>query len=237
MATAGQPEKVSTRERFKQMGQVVAFTAKGDKTFVPLAVGVALIPLIALALILVFTTFTIFSLVWVLAMVMLAFVGFMVVLRNRSNHVFMNQAEETPGAAAQVIQNIPRGDYRVTPAYASTTQFDMIHLVLSRKGVILVAEGPNPQRIRQMLGQEKRRLAKVIGSAEMKDILVGYGEGEVPLRKLQSTLVRMPNVISPKDVNALDTRLKALTARPQMPKGAIPKNMRPQNMPRGGRPR
>lgn len=209
------------------MGQVIAFTARGDKKFLPLGIGAALIPLIALAIILIITGFSIFSIAWIVALLMLSFLFFMIVVRNRSNHVFMNQAEETPGAAAQVIQNMPRGDFRVTPAYSSTTQFDMVHLVLSRKGVLLVGEGPNGGRVRQMIGQEKRRLAKVIGSAQMSDLIIGYGDGEVPLRKLQTTLMKMPNVISPKDVNALDVRLKALTARPQMPKGAIPKNMRP----------
>ena len=52
-------------------------------------------------------------------------------------------------------------------------------------------------------------------------------EGEVPLQKLRVTLMRLPRTLAPRDVNALDKRLKALNARPQLPKGAIPKNMRP----------
>ena len=49
-------------------------------------------------------------------------------------------------------------------------------------------------------------------------------------RKLRTTLTRLPRNLTGKDVNALDTRLGALMARPQMPKGAIPKNMRPSNL-------
>jgi hypothetical protein len=67
----------------------------------------------------------------------------------------------------------------------------------------------------------------VIGSAELRDFTIGDGEGEVPIRKLRSTLMRLPRTLASKDVNALDKRLKALSARPQLPKGAIPKNMRP----------
>jgi hypothetical protein len=92
--------------------------------------------------------------------------------------------------------------------------------------VILIGEG-TPQRVGQLLGQEKRRLGKVIGSAEMRDFIIGDGEGLVPLDKLRVTLMKLPKTISGKDVNALDKRLKALAARPAMPKGAIPKNMRP----------
>jgi hypothetical protein len=119
-----------------------------------------------------------------------------------------------------------RGDWRVRPAVSSTTQFDMVHLVLGRPGVILLGEG-NPQRVRGLLGQEKRRLAKVIGSAPLYDYMIGTGEGELSIRKMRRTFVGLPKALSPKAVNALDTRLTALSARPQLPKGAIPKNMRP----------
>jgi hypothetical protein len=228
MATEEQPGKTKLTDRFKQIGMVVSFTAKGDKKFVPYAAVAVAIPLVVLVLLLLLVHWSLITaIIWIVIMVFAAFAGFLSVLNTRSNNVFMKQAEETPGAAAQVIENIPRSDFRVTPAFASTTQFDMVHLVLCRKGVILVGEGPNPARIRQMIGQEKRRLSKVIGSAQMSDIIIGNGENEVPMRKLSKTLRGMKDVISPKDVNALDIRLKALTARPQMPKGAIPKNMRP----------
>ena len=41
----------------------------------------------------------------------------------------------------------------------------MVHLVIGRPGVILLGEG-NPQRVRGLIGQEKRRLSKVIGTAD-----------------------------------------------------------------------
>ena len=81
--------------------------------------------------------------------------------------------------------------------------------------------------MRHLLVQEKKRLAKVIGSAPLHDYVVGTGEGELSIRKLRMTMLRLPRHISGAEVNALDKRLAALFARPQMPKGAIPKNMRP----------
>ncbi len=229
MAKAAEPEKRKFTENVRQIGMVVGFAVKGDKKFLPLAIAAVAIPLIVLALILTLTDQGLIPMIiWILTMVVLAFFAFMVVLRNRSDALYMKQAEQTPGAAAQIIENIPRSDFRVTQALASTTDFDMVHLVLSTRGVIFIGEGSNPGRIRQLMGQEKRRMSKVIGSAPMSDLIVGNGDGEIPLRKLRMTLMRMPKTISPKDVNALDVRLKALTARPQMPKGAIPKNMRPQ---------
>src|SRR5262249_28676483 len=149
--------------------------------------------------------------------------AFMIVLNVRSNKTMMAEMEGTPGAGAQLVENMRRGGWLVTPAIASTTQYDIVSLVLGRPGVILLGEG-NPARVRVLLGQEKRRLSKVIGTAPLHDIIVGNGEGEVPLAKLRLTMMKMPRTITGGDVNALSVRLKALTARPQMPKGAIPKN-------------
>jgi len=49
--------------------------------------------------------------------------------------------------------------------------------------------------------------------------------------------MKLPRNLTGKDVNALDKRLGALMARPQMPKGAIPKSMRPARGQRQQRPR
>ncbi|MFK3981984.1 DUF4191 domain-containing protein [Micromonospora sp. NPDC050397] len=213
-------EKVSFGQRLKQIGMVFSFTAKQDKWFVPLAVAAVLIPL-ALTVVAVLA----WGWIWIPIGILLTVLALLVVLNLRSNRAMMNAAEGQPGAAASILESM-RGDWRVTPAVSSTTQMDMVHLVLCRAGVVLLAEG-NPQRVRGLLGQEKRRLAKVIGNAPLYDYTLGQGEGELPIRKLRMTLMRLPRNLSGKDVNALDRRLKALTARPQMPKGAIPKNMRP----------
>jgi hypothetical protein len=215
------PEKASFGTRLKQIGMVFSFTAKRDKWFVPLVVVAAAVPLIAAVILLLVGQ----GWLWLAVGVPLALLLVMVVLNFRSNKAMMAEAEGQPGAAAQIVETM-RGDWRVTPAIASTTQFDMVHLVIGRPGVILLAEG-NPARVRSLLGQEKRRLSKVIGTADLRDFVVGSGEGELPVAKVRSTLMRLPRTITGKEVNALDARLKALSARPQMPKGAVPKSMRP----------
>ena len=220
MAKAQQPEKVGFMGRVKQIWMVFTFTAKRDKLFIPL---VAAATLIAIALTVVMVI--LWSWLFVPVGLMLIVLGVLIVLNLRANRAMMNEAEGQPGAAASIVENM-RGDFRVTPALASTTQMDFVHLVICRGGVILLGEG-NPSRVRSLIGQERKRLAKVIGSAEMRDFMVGNDEGEVPIRKLRMTLMRLPRTLGPKDVNALDKRLKALSARPQLPKGAIPKSMRP----------
>jgi Domain of unknown function (DUF4191) len=225
MAKAAQPEKVSFWQRLRQIGMVFSFTAKRDKLFVPLVAAAVVLPL---AIVGVLFALGILGVLWWAAGVLLALLLVMVVLNLRSNKAMMVEIEGQPGAAAQLVKQM-RGDWRVSEAVAATTQFDMVHLVVGRPGVILIGEG-NPGRVRGLLGQEKRRLAKVIGSTDLRDFIIGNGEGEVPIGKLRVTLMKLPRTITGREVNALDTRLRALTSRPQMPKGAIPKSMRPQNM-------
>jgi hypothetical protein len=202
-------EKVSFGERLKQIGQVFTFTARQDKWFVPLIAAAVLIPL-ALTVLAVLLGW---GWVWIPIGVMMALLASLIVLNLRSNAAMMNAAEGQPGAAASIMEPI-------------TTQFDMVHVVIGRPGVILLGEG-QPQRVRNLMGQEKRRLSKVIGNAPMYDYVIGSEEGELPIRKLRTTVMKLPRNLTGKDVNALDKRLGALMARPQMPKGAIPKNMRP----------
>lgn len=222
MAKAADPEKVGFFGRLKQIWMVCTFTAKRDKLFVPLVVVGFVVPLAAVLLLIFMAGFTPF---YIVAGILVGLLAALIILNLRSNKAMMSEAEGQPGAAAQIVETM-RGNWRVTPAIASTTQFDMVHLVIGRPGVILLAEG-NPARVRSLLGQEKRRLAKVIGTVDMHDFIVGPGEGEIPISKLRSTLTRLPRTASPADVNALEKRLTALNARPQMPRGAIPKNMRP----------
>ncbi|GGK26888.1 membrane protein [Pilimelia terevasa] len=216
-------EKVPFTAKLKQLGQVFAFTAKQDRWFLPLVAGAILVPLAV--------TFVVCVLWSWLALpigVLLTLLAVLVVLNLRAGAAMTSAAEGQPGAAASVVETM-RGDWRVKPAVSSTTQFDMVHLVLGRPGVVLLGEG-DPQRVRALISQEKRRLGKVVGSAPIYDYVVGTGEDALSLRKLRSTLLRLPRTLAAREVNALDARLKALTARPQMPRGAVPKNMRP---PRG----
>ncbi|MEV6928074.1 DUF4191 domain-containing protein [Dactylosporangium sp. NPDC051485] len=221
MAKAQEPEKVSFFTRLKQIGMVFSFTAKRDKAFVPLVAAVVLVPLIVVGVLIGLGL----SWIWAPLGVLLALLGTVIVLNLRSQKAMMKEAEGQPGAAASIIENM-RGDWRVSPAIASTTQFDMVHLVIGRPGVILIGEG-NTSRVKGLMSQERRRLVKVIGNAELRDYIIGNEEGQIPLAKLRNVLVRLPRTITAKDVNSLDKRLTALSARPQMPRGALPKNMKP----------
>lgn len=224
MAKSQQQEKVGFVQRLKQIGMVFKFTAKQDKWFTPLAAGAVLIPL---ALTVAFFLLTDWGILVIPLGIMLALLALLIVLNLRSNAAMMNTMEGQPGAAVHLVSQM-RGDWRVNVErpLAATTQMDVVHLVVGRPGVILLAEG-HPARVRQMLGEQKRRLGKVIGDAPLYDFIVGNEEGQVSIRKLRMTLMKLPRNLSGKEVNQLDRALTALTARPTMPRGQLPKEFRP----------
>jgi hypothetical protein len=139
------------------------------------------------------------------------------------------QVEGQPGAAASVLTTLRKGWY-VTPAVAVNRNQDFVHRVIGRPGVILVSEGP-AARATTLLANERKRTARFVGETPIIEVQCGDGEGQVPLRKLQRHIMRLPRALKPAQVSAVRKRLDALTATPlPIPKGPLPKNAR---MPRG----
>jgi len=214
-------EKVSFGERLKQIGMVFKFTAKQDKWFVPLVVAAVLIPVLLTVIAAYFLGW-----IWIPMGVLVILLAVLLVLNLRSNSAMMNAIEGQPGASTQILSSL-RGNWRVKEQpIAFTVNNDFVHLVLGPPGVVLVGEG-EPQRVRQLVGEQKRRLGKVIGQTPLYDVVVGNAEGQISIRKLRAHILRLPKNLSGKEINSLDRALTALTARPQMPKGGLPKEFRP----------
>ena len=145
----------------------------------------------------------------------------LVLFGRRAQGSAYKQVEGQPGAAAWVLEGM-RGDWRVTSGVAGTAQLDAVHRVLGRPGVILVAEGV-PSRVRGLLAQEKRKVARIVGETPIYDIIVGDEEGQVPLRKLSSHVMKLPRNLSAAEVNALGRRMSAMGGgRMPVPGGPLP---------------
>ena len=153
--------------------------------------------------------------------VVLGVLAAMIVFGRRAQGSAYKQVEGQPGAAAWVLDGM-RGNWRVDSGVAGTPQLDAVHRVLGRPGVVLVAEG-NPTRVRGLLAQEKKRLARVVGEAPIYDVVVGDGEGQVPLRKLSTHVMKLPRNLDGAQVNALGKRIAALGGqRMPVPGGPLP---------------
>jgi hypothetical protein len=164
--------------------------------------------------------------------VMVGSVAALFVFARRAERAAYAQVEGQVGAAVAVLNALRRG-WTVTPAVAVTKNQDVVHRAVGRPGVVLVAEGA-PSRVGNLLAAEKRRTARFVGDAPVYDVIVGNDDGQVPLRKLNRYVTKLPRNLKPAQVAQLNNRLRALgsTSVP-IPKGPIPKNLRP---PRGGKP-
>lgn len=165
----------------------------------------------------------------------LALLAAAIVFGRRAERAAFGQMEGQPGAAAAVLQNVGRG-WTTTPAVAMNRSQDVVHRAVGRVGIVLVAEG-NPNRVKPLLAAEKKRMSRVVVDVPVHDLIVGDGEGQVPLKKLRTTMLKMPRVLTGPQVTAANDRLRAmgdLMSNMPLPKGPMPKGMR---MPRGGKMR
>jgi len=145
----------------------------------------------------------------------------LIIFGRRAQGSAYRQVEGQPGAAAWVLEGM-RGDWRVSSGVAGTAQMDAVHRVLGRPGVILVAEGV-PSRVRNLLAQEKKKVARIVGDTPIYDIVVGDDEGQVPLRKLSTHVMKLPRNLTAAEVNALGRRMSAMGGgRMPVPGGPLP---------------
>lgn len=138
--------------------------------------------------------------------------------------------EGQPGAAAAILQSM-RGSWTVTPAIAANRNMDVVHRVVGKPGVILVGEG-SPNRLPGLLAAEKKRVSRVAYDVPIYDVQVGDDTGQVPIRRVQRHIMKLPRNLKGPAVADLNYRLKALPQSLQLPKGPIPKTGRTPKPPR-----
>ncbi|MEV7500677.1 DUF4191 domain-containing protein [Streptomyces sp. NPDC093018] len=159
--------------------------------------------------------------------------GAAVVFGRRAERAAFGQMEGQPGAAAAVLDNVGRG-WTTTPAVAMNRSQDVVHRAVGKAGIVLVAEG-NPNRVKSLLAAEKKKMNRIVADVPVHDIIVGTGEGQVELKKLRTTMLKLPRVLTGPQVTTTNDRLRALgdlMSNMPVPKGPMPKGMR---MPKGGK--
>jgi hypothetical protein len=108
----------------------------------------------------------------------------------------------------------------------------VVHRAVGKAGIVLVGEG-NPNRVKGLLAAEKKKVSRVVFDVPVHDYIVGEDEGQLPLKKIRTTLLRLPRSLSGPKTTEVNDRLRALgdlMSNMPIPKGPMPKGMR---MPRG----
>jgi hypothetical protein len=213
------PETAAPEGRVAQVKAVWAMTRKQDPRAIPIILGPALGVLVVLVVVgILIHHIVLFSIVAVL----LAVITGTSIFGRRATKTMYAQVEGRPGAAAAILQGM-RGDWRVTPAVGFTRNQDLVHRVIGRPGIVLVGEGPSVAAIRQLIGDQKRRVGRVAPDTPVYDVIVGEGEGLVTIRKLQQHVVKLPRNLKKADIAGVEARMKALGgANVPLPKGPMP---------------
>ena len=128
------------------------------------------------------------------------------------------------GAGASVLMAIRKG-WITTPAVAVNRNQDMVHRSVGRAGIVLTGEGGSA--VRQMIQDERKKSERFAPGAPITEIIVGDQPGQVPLKKLQKHIQKLPKKLSTHQMRELRMRLKAVGGMSlPIPKGPMPKGVK-----------
>ena len=157
----------------------------------------------------------------------------MIVLARRAERAAYAQIAGQPGAVGAALGSIRRGWYIKQEPVAADVQragdinnAAMVYRALGRPGVVLVGEGP-AGRAAKLLATEKKKVERVAPGVPVTTVLVGEGEGAIPLPKVARHVQKLKNVLTKEEMALVNKRLGALGGvRPPIPKGVDPTRAR-----------
>jgi len=161
---------------------------------------------------------------WLITGIMAGLVTALYVLLNRAKKATYKRYAGKPGSAEVAFGMLDKKKYEYTAGITATKQFDIVHRVLGPAGIVLIGEG-SPARLRAILTSEAKRHEQVAYGVPVSTVLMGDGDGQVPLEKLADHLKKMPKAIQPVQLTEVKKRVRALDAvRPKvpLPKGPMP---------------
>jgi hypothetical protein len=141
---------------------------------------------------------------------------------RQANSAAYASIEGEIGAAASVLMSIRKG-WTTTAAVNVSKNQDMVHRSVGLAGIVLVGEGGNG--VRSLLADEKKKTERFVPGVPVTEIIVGDGEGQVKLRKLQKKMKKLPKKLSKNQMREVRNRLKAIGGMSMpIPKGPMPIN-------------
>src|SRR5215471_9942490 len=197
-------EDLANAGRLKQIRMVAGLIRKSDPKAIPIIVGSGLGVLAVLVIVGLLTGLAAFL---IPLGVLLGVLVSMILFGRYAQSAQYAAIEGQTGAAAAVLQNM-RGNWTVTPAVGANRNMDVVHRTVGRPGVVLVGEG-SPNRLASLLAAEKKRVARVAYEVPIFEFQVGNGEGQVPIRRLQRRVMKLPRNLRSSAVSDLNYRLKA----------------------------
>jgi hypothetical protein len=101
----------------------------------------------------------------------------------------------------------------------------MVHRVSAKAGIILVGEGGFG--VKSLMQDERRKMERFLSGVPVTEIVVGSGQGQVSIRKLQKHLKKLPKKLNTVQLREVRARLKSVGGlNLPMPKGPMPTNLK-----------
>ena len=212
-----------------QIVKIYQFTYAEDKALPWLLAAAILVPTLIAVVICLLAHFGWLS--WILTVLLGIMVGLLLAtmtLTRRSDRVGYAKMEGRPGAAAAVLSSISKAGFSFPqePVWIDAKTKDAIWRGTGRTGVYLIAEG-DYNRVNKAMNREEEKIRRITrGSAiPIYRISVGHGPDQVPLNKLQRTVVKKKIKLTATELETLNDRLVTLQKRQNalgMPKGIDP---------------
>lgn len=219
-------KRTQRKQTRSQIWQAFNLQRKRDKMLIPLMLSAIL----GLGL-LFFLIGLLFKGQWFMLVLGLLF-GFvlaMFIFTRRLEGSMYDEVGDTPGAAGWTLENMRNtmGIVWLTKTgIAATPQMDTVHRVVGNPGVVLVGEG-STKRVKPLMEKERKRIDRLVAGVPIHEILVGSEEGQVPPKKLQRTMLKLPKNYSKDEVYSINAKLEAMDnvrggQRAGLPKGPMP---------------
>ena len=219
-------KRTQRKQTRSQIWQAFNLQRKRDKMLIPLMLAAIL----GLGL-LFFLIGLLFKGQWFMLVLGLLF-GFvlaMFIFTRRLEGSMYDEVGDTPGAAGWTLENMRNtmGIVWLTKTgIAATPQMDTVHRVVGNPGVVLVGEG-STKRVKPLMEKERKRIDRLVAGVPIHEIFVGSEEGQVPPKKLQRTMLKLPKNYSKDEVYSINAKLEAMDnvrggQRAGLPKGPMP---------------
>lgn len=231
------PDGTPKQGRIKQIIEVYKYTQEVDRSTLPLMLA-ALAGSVVVGVLL---TLLIFNSPWYGIFMGLA-IGVliaMMILARKAERAAFGRIKGQPGAALAAMQSIRRGwNVDDEPVQIDPRSQKMLFRASGRAGIAVVAEDSSAISMK-LLEKERRSIRRVLqhDNVPVHQIVVGDGDGEVPLHKLPSHMQRMKKQLTKNEAAQVTKRLSALrrSLRQSIPKGVDPVRARPNRKAMRGR--
>ncbi|ATG51932.1 hypothetical protein CFK38_10695 [Brachybacterium vulturis] len=231
------PDGTKKQGRIKQIIEVFKYTQEVDRTTLPWMIA-AILGAIALG---VLVSWLVLNSPWYGIFMGLA-IGLliaMMILARKAERAAFGRIKGQSGAALAAMQSIRRGwNVDEEPVQIDPRSQKMLFRASGRAGIAMVAEDSSSISMK-MLEKERRSIRRVLqhDNVPVHQIVVGDGDGEVPLHKLPNYMQRMKKQLTKDEAAQVTKRLNALrrSLRQSVPKGVDPMRARPNRKAMRGR--